>query len=75
MCTEPVHYGLARLTEVYDTQRTWEVHDAVGSVRQVLNNQGRAFVTQQYDAWGGPPPLHALFITLCNMARKNTNLL
>jgi len=30
------------------------VHDALGSVRQVLNDQGGAPPTQQYDAWGVP---------------------
>jgi len=47
-------YGLDRLAEVRGGQRTWEVHDALGSVRQMLNDQGGAFATQQYDAWGVP---------------------
>lgn len=49
----------ARLADVRGGQRTWEVHDALGSVRQVLNDQGSAFATQQHDAWGVPSTVSA----------------
>jgi len=47
-------YGLDRLAEVRSGQRTWEGHDARGSVRQLLNDQGSAFAIPYYDAWSIP---------------------
>jgi YD repeat-containing protein len=35
-------YGLERLAEVRGSQRTWYAYDALGSVRQVLNDDGGA---------------------------------
>jgi YD repeat-containing protein len=48
-------YGQDRLATDSVGTRTWEVHDALGSVRQVFNNQGGKFTAQQYDAWGVLP--------------------
>jgi RHS repeat-associated protein len=47
-------YGLDRLASVSGTTRTWEVHDALGSARQTLGNNGQPTSTLRYDAWGMP---------------------
>ena len=45
-------YGLDRLASVQGTTRTWQIPDALGSVRAQLTDAGMVVATQRYDAWG-----------------------
>ena len=45
-------YGQERLASVLSGTRTWYVTDALGSVRQTLNNSGAVLGTVNYDPWG-----------------------
>ncbi|MDZ4721389.1 MAG: LamG-like jellyroll fold domain-containing protein, partial [Roseiflexaceae bacterium] len=45
-------YGLDRLYGVAGSTRTWYASDALGSVRQTLNDVGVVQATANYDPWG-----------------------
>ena len=47
-------YGLDRLASVQGTTRTWQIPDALGSVRAQLTDAGVVVATSRYDAWGAP---------------------
>jgi RHS repeat-associated protein len=47
-------YGNERLYGVASSARTWYLGDALGSVRQTLDDAGFVQQTQRYDAWGVP---------------------
>jgi len=47
-------YGSERLYGVAGGTRTWYLGDALGSVRQTVDDTGLVQQTQRYDAWGAP---------------------
>jgi len=47
-------YGADRLFGVASSTRTWYLGDALGSVRQTVDDTGVVQQTQRYDAWGVP---------------------
>jgi len=47
-------YGMERLYGVAGSTRTWYASDALGSVRQTLNDSGSVLGAQHYDPWGTP---------------------
>lgn len=47
-------YGSERLFELAGIQRTWHTSDALGSLRQTLDNAGAPLSALHYDPWGTP---------------------
>gem|GEM_PF-1307846 len=47
-------YGMERLYGVAGSTRTWYGSDALGSVRQTLNDSGSVLGAQHFDPWGQP---------------------
>jgi len=47
-------YGHERLTAAAGSGQTWYVGDALGSVRQTLDDAGAVLATTNYDPWGTP---------------------
>ena len=47
-------YGQERLVKLDGLVRTWYGGDALGSVRQTLDDAGAPLTTQHYDPWGMP---------------------
>lgn len=47
-------YGLDRLAAQAGGTTTWYASDALGSVRQTLDNSGTPLATASYDPWGTP---------------------
>ncbi|MDZ4719241.1 MAG: RHS repeat-associated core domain-containing protein [Roseiflexaceae bacterium] len=45
-------YGMDRLYGVTSSTRIWSASDALGSVRQTLNDAGGVIGTANYDPWG-----------------------
>jgi RHS repeat-associated protein len=45
-------YGLERLATIAGSTRSWQVSDALGSVREQLDDTGTTLASTRFDAWG-----------------------
>jgi hypothetical protein len=52
--TATYRYGPTRLATVSGPVRSWELGDALGSVRMTLDDAGTALGSVGYDPWGAP---------------------